>query len=131
MVRGYVDVLAAQVLGERPLQPGRHPPVLGEHDDGARYRWRRCAPHVELRQLPCGAAQLGRRDIGGARGGHDFTAAYACRVCEQFAAANRCRERSDGRCRRQPAPEVAVAPTGSRTGEDQTGEAARLTLGGV
>jgi hypothetical protein len=36
MIRGDVDVRTAQVSGESPLQPRRHPPVLGEHDDGAR-----------------------------------------------------------------------------------------------
>ena len=82
MVRGDVDVRAAQVPGECPLKPGRHPPIIGEHDDGARYRWRRCVANVESRQLPCSAPQLGRPDVGSAGGGHDFTAAYACGVGE-------------------------------------------------
>lgn len=89
MVRGHVDVRAAQVSDECPLQPGWHPPVIGEHDDCAGYRWRRCVAYIELRQLPCGTPQLGGRYFGGAGGFHDFTASYACGVSKQFAAANR------------------------------------------
>jgi len=131
MVHGDVDVRTPQVPGECPLEPWRHPPIIGEHDDRARYPRRRCVAHIESRQLPCGAPQLGRRDIGSAGGAHDFTASYACGVSEQFAAANRCRERSDGSCRRQPAPDVPVVPARPRTAEYQTGKAGRLTLSGV
>ncbi len=131
MVRGDVDVRTAQIPGQCPLEPGRHPPVIGQHDHSARYRRRRCVADIELRQLPCGAPQLDRPDISRAGGGHDFTAACACGVGEQFASANRCRQRSDGRRHRQPAPELAVVPAGPRTAEYQTGKAVRLTLGGV
>jgi hypothetical protein len=74
MVHGDVDVRAAQIPGECPLKPGRHPPVIGEHDDGARNRRRRRVAHIESRQLPCGAPQLGRPDIGSAGGDYDFAA---------------------------------------------------------
>src|SRR3954453_1145187 len=90
MVRRHVDMRAPQVPGECPLQPGWHPPVLGQHDDGASYRWRRCIAHVELHQLPCGTPQLGRSDVGCAGGAHDFATSYAGSVSQQFAAANRC-----------------------------------------
>jgi hypothetical protein len=82
MIHGDVNVRTAQVPGECPLEPGRHPPVIGEHDDSARYRRRRCVAHIESRQLPCGAPQLDRPDIGSVGGAHDLTAAYARGVSE-------------------------------------------------
>ena len=97
MVRGDVDMRAAQVPGERPLKPWRHPPIIGEHDDGARYRWRRCVANVELHQLPCSTPNFGWPEVDGAGRSQDFTAPDTCGVCEQFAAAYRCGERSDGR----------------------------------
>jgi hypothetical protein len=80
----------AQVPGKRPLQAGRHPPVIGEHDDGAWYRRRRCATHIETRQLPCSAPQLGRCGIGSTSSNENLAAAYTRGVGERFAAANRC-----------------------------------------
>ena len=54
MIHGDVDVRTGQVPGECPLEPGRHPSVIGEHDDSARYWRRRCVAHIESRQLSCG-----------------------------------------------------------------------------
>jgi len=90
VVAGHIDMRTVQVPGECPLQAGRHPPVIGEHDDGARYWWRRCATQVEARQLPCGAPQLGRCDIGSTGGNEDLAAPETRGVGERFAAANRC-----------------------------------------
>jgi hypothetical protein len=91
MVGGHIDMRTAQVPGKRPLQAGRHPPVIGEHDDGARYWWRRCTTHVETRQLPRSTPYLGRCDIGGTGGNEDLAAPYTRGVGERFAATNRCR----------------------------------------
>jgi hypothetical protein len=82
MIRGDVDVRTAQVPGECTLKPWRHSPVIGEHDDRARYRRRRCVAHIESRQLPCGAPQLERSDVGSAGVAHDLTAAYTCGMSE-------------------------------------------------
>jgi hypothetical protein len=105
VVRCDVDVRAAQIPASALCSPGgiRRSSVstMTAHGigGGGVLRTSNCV------NCPCGAPQLGRPDVGGAGGGHDFTAAYACGVSEQFAAANRCRERSDGGRHRQPAPE--------------------------